>query len=259
MNHKPFNVIILAGGTGGPLPDATGVAAKAHLNIHNRPMLDWVVDAFSRSPEAGNLVVVGSHHLKKLSCMRKVRKRIFQGHNAIQNLVHAVGYIKARLYKGRKKHQGYIVSFCDAVFLTESIVSETLRNIRDSDADIVLHYVEKSTFQQAGLPAERTYIPVGNGLYTGSAIYYVRDFSKIVSNLGKLYEMRKKRKDPKGLLNAISCEGKDFPAIETALSNYLGAKVRILTSRHAGMGMDVDQPSHYELAQSVLRPFEVKR
>ena len=65
------------------------------------------------------------------------------------------------------------------------------RYLRETDADVVLHYVEKSTFDTAGLPAERTYIPIGDGLYTGSTIYYIRDFSKVMSSLGKIREMRK--------------------------------------------------------------------
>jgi len=250
--NSPYNVIILAGGAGGPLTDATGVAEKALLTIHGRTMLDRVVDAFDASPETANIVVVGSDHLDRLECMSKVRKRIPRGLNLVQNLLHAVGYIKHRLYKGAKGHDGYIVSFCDAVFLTEPIITDTLQSIRNSDADIVMHYVERSTFERDGLPAERTYIPIGKGHYTGTTIYYVRTFSKVLSSLDKLAEMRKNRKDPRGILRVIGCEGEDFPAIEQALSRHLDAKVRLLISAHAGMGMDVDKPADYELAKALL-------
>lgn len=250
--NDPYNVIILAGGSGGPLYEATGVQRKAGLKIHGRPMLEWVVDGFDRSPETGNIVVVGSHDLEKLSCMKKVRKRLSRGINLVQNLLHAVGYIKTRLYHGSRGHQGYIISFCDAVFLTEPVITETLRKIRETNADIILHYVEKHTFDKAGLPAERTYIPIGDGLYTGSAIYYVREFSKVFSSLGKLYQMRKIRKDPNGLLRSIGCEGRNLAAIEQALSEQLECKVRILVSPHAEMGMDIDKPSHLKLANDLL-------
>lgn len=247
-----YNVIILAGGSGGALADATGVPEKALLKIHGKSMLDRVVDAFHNSAETGKIVVVGSDHLDELECMSKVRKRIPPGLNAVHNLLTAVGYIKTRLYKGAKGHQGYIVSFCDAVFLTEEIITETLRTIRETDADIVLNYVERSTFEKAGLPADRTYIPIGSGEYTGTTIYYVRAFSKVLTSLDKLATMRKNRKDPGGILRVIGCEGEDFPAIEQALGRNLDAKVRILTSPHAEMGMDVDKPSDYELARQIL-------
>ena len=252
MKNDPYNVIILAGGAAEPLTNGTGVDEKASLTIHDQPMLAWVLNAFQKSPEAGNLVVVGADNLDKLRCMEHVRKRIVQGLSVVQNLLHAVGYIKTRFYKGESEHQGYIISFGDTVFLTPEIVTETLQAIREADADIVMHYVERQTFVDANLPAERTYIPIGGKLYTGTGIYYVRKFSKIFSSLNELGEMRKQRKDPKGILRVIGCEGDDFPAIEKALSKRLDAKVKILVSPHAGMGMDVDKPSDYALARKIL-------
>ena len=255
--NEPYNVIILAGGNAETLTDGTGVDDKASLTIHDQPMLEWVVQAFDKSPEAGNLVVVGSDRLDKLRCMEHVRKRVTQGLNVVQNLLHAVGYIKTKFYFGEADHQGYVISFGDAVFLTPEIVTETLRAIRETDADIVFHYVERHTFEDAGLPAERTYIPIDGKEYTGTAIYYVRKFTKVFSSLDKLVEMRKNRKDPKGILRVIGCEGEDFPAIEAALSQHLDAKVRIMVSPHAGMGMDVDKPSDYRLARKILPPPEM--
>ena len=250
--NEPFNVIILAGGSGGPLTEATGVEEKAMLTVHDRPMLDWVVNAFHESPEVNHLVVVGSARLDKLRSMTFVRKRIPQGVSMVQNLLHAVGYIKTRIYRDSADHQGYVISFCDAVFLTPDIVTETLRAIRQADADIVMHYVERATFEAAGLPAERTYIPIGNGHYTGTTIYYVKRFTKVLSSLDKLAAMRKNRKDPLGILRIIGCESHSFSEIETALSKHLDAKVRILISPHAEMGMDVDKPADYALARKRL-------
>jgi GTP:adenosylcobinamide-phosphate guanylyltransferase len=228
------------------------VEEKATLTIHDQPMLDWVVNAFHGSPEVNHLVVVGSGRLDTLRSMAHVRKRIPQGVNVVQNLLHAVGYIKTRFYRDSSDHQGYVITFCDAVFLTPDIVTDTLRAIREADADIVMHYVERGTFEAAGLPAERTYIPIGNGLYTGTTIYYVKRFTKVLSSLDKLATMRKNRKDPHGILRVIGCEGQNFPDIENALSKHLDAKVRILISPHAEMGMDVDKPSDYALARKRL-------
>ena len=64
--------------------------------------------------------------------------------------------------------------------------------------------------------------------------------------------MRKNRKDPHGILRVIGCEGQDFSAIETALSKHLNAKMRILISPPAELGMDVDKPSDYALARKLL-------
>lgn len=249
---KKYHVILLAGGEKGPLFETTGFVEKALIPIHGKPMLSRVIEAFHASERVDKIVVVGSSNLDALDSMVHVRKRIFTGFNVVQNLLHAVTYIKHRLYGGAADHNGYVISFCDAVFLTPEIIDDTLKSIEELDSDIVLHYVEESTFEQAGLPTKRTYIPIAGKNYTGSTIYYVKKFGKVLTAMPKLVELRKHRKDPQKLLRLIGCEEGDLPDIEGALSRELGARVRICVSKHARMGIDVDKPSDLELAEKML-------
>jgi len=250
---KKLPVILLAGGEKGPLFETTGFVEKALIPIHGKPMLSRVIEAFHACDRVGEIIVVGSSNLDALDAMTHVRKRIFTGLNVVQNLLQAVTYVKYRLAGGASDHNGYVISFCDAVFLTPEIIDDTLRSIEELDSDIVLHYVEKSTFQEAGLPTKRTYIPIAGGLYTGSTIYYVKRFSKVLASMPKLAELRKHRKDPQALLQLIGCEGITLPEIEQAMSRELDARVKICVSPHARIGLDVDKPSDLELAQQVLK------
>ncbi|MDP6445617.1 MAG: NTP transferase domain-containing protein [Pirellulaceae bacterium] len=250
---KKFPIILLAGGEKGPLFETTGYVEKALIPIHGKPMLSRVIETFQASERAAEIVVVGSPNLDDLPAMNHVRKRIFTGLNVVQNLLHAVTYVKHRLYAGAPDHNGYVISFCDAVFLTPEIVDDTLQSIEELDSDIILHYVEKNTFAEAGLPTKRTYIPVGDKHYTGSTIYYVKKFSKVFAAMPKLVSLRKHRKDPEALLRLIGCEGADLPEIEEAISRELSAAVRICVSPHARLGVDVDKPADLELADTVLK------
>jgi GTP:adenosylcobinamide-phosphate guanylyltransferase len=249
---KKYHVILLAGGEKGPLFETTGFVEKALIPIHGKPMISRVIEAFRGSKRVDKIVVVGSPNLDTLESMIHVRKRIFTGINVVQNLLHAVTYVKHRLCGGATDHNGYIISFCDAVFLTPEIIDDTLRSIEQLDSDIVLHYVEKATFEKADLPTKRTYIPVAGQHYTGSTIYYVRKFSRVFAAMPKLIELRKLRKDPSALLRFIGCEGAALPEIERALSHELSARVRICVSKHARIGIDVDKPSDLELAKLLL-------
>lgn len=249
---KKYHVILLAGGEKGPLFEATGYVEKALIPILGKPMLSRVIEAFHASERVDQIVVVGSANLDNLEAMTHVRKRIMNGFGVVQNLLHAVTYVKHRLCAGTLDHNGYVISFCDAVFLTPEIIDDTLKTIEEIDRDVVLHYVEKSTFEEAGLPTSRTYIPLGGKHYTGSTIYYVKRFSKVLKAMPKLVELRKHRKDPQTLLRHIGCVGKDFSEVEKAISRELAVSVHIGVSKHARMAVDVDKPSDLELAEQVL-------
>lgn len=250
---KKYNVILLAGGEKGPLYETTGYVEKALIPIHGKPMLSRVIDAFRASSRVDQIVVVGSANLDALDAMQHVRKRIFTGLNVVQNLLHAVTYVKHRLCSGSADHNGYVISFCDAVFLTPAIIDDTLRSIEEHDSDVVLHYVEQASFQEAGLPTLRTYIPVAGKHYTGGTIYYIKRFSKVIAAMPKLVELRKHRKDPPALLRTIGCDTLDLLGIEETVGNLLSARVKICISKHARLGLDVDKPSDLELAQHLLR------
>lgn len=250
---KKYNVIILAGGEKGSLYDEYGCANKALLSIHGKPMLDWVVEAYHRSELVDNIIIVGSEELDQLSSMRYVKKRIFEGINVVQNLIHGVAYVKASIYGASDKHNGYIISFCDAVFLSTETINDTIRNIDSSQADIVFHYAEKNVFDKKGLISNRMYIPVGDKNYTGTTMYYIKKFSLVSSLMEELWTMRENRKNPKGILKAIGCDNnQSLEAIEHALSKKIKAKVRIFETPHAELGMDVDKPEDYNLAKQYL-------
>lgn len=249
-----LTLIILAGGEKGPLYEATGYEVKALIPIYGKPMIDWVIEAFHQQQHIGDIVVVGPEELETCASMRFVRKRIAPGINLLQNILSAVHYVKSSIYEYRDDHEGYLFSFCDAVFLTDEIVADTLAGIVRRKADVHLHYVEKTSFEKEQLPSKRTYIPVGDKLYTGSTVYYIRKFSLVKSMVDLFGKLRKNRKDPHGLLRALGCEEKSLLEIEQTLSARLTADVSISVSEHARLGMDVDKPSDLALAKEVLLP-----
>ena len=125
------------------------------------------------------------------------------------------------------------------MFLTPAVIDATLESIAQDPADVVLHYVEKSAFEQAGLPARRTFIPIAGKHYTGGTIYFVRKFSKVFAALPSLGQLRKHRKDPERLLRLIGCRGDaDLAEIQQALSERFAVRTRICISPHAELGLN---------------------
>ena len=194
---KNFNLILLAGGKQKPLYEVTKVENKAQIPIHGKPMIEWVLDAFLASGRIAETVVAEPRTLDALPCIEKVRKRVHGGSTVLESLTNAVGCVKMHVpLQEEEVHQGYLISFGDAVFLNEKTIHAVLENIDRTDPDIALHYVERGTYERAGLPLTRTFIPIGEGRYTGTTIYYT------IYGLVLLYSPLRKR-----LLNtAGSCQ-----------------------------------------------------
>lgn len=247
-----LSVIILAGGEKGPLYEPTGYKTKALIPIHGKPMLDWVIDAFHADERVGDIIVVGDDELDKCAGMRHVTQRVPAGFNLMQNIMAGVAFVRTMIHNESTDHSGYVISFCDAVFLTPEIISDTLTNIIDTSADFHLHYVEKESYKKAKLPTERTWIPVDGKEYTGSTIYYIRRFSQVSGLFETFGEIRNNRKDSRGLLRAIDCEGLTLAEIEEKVSKKINANLKISISPHPRLGMDVDKPADLELAEQLL-------
>jgi molybdopterin-guanine dinucleotide biosynthesis protein A len=249
---KKYNLIVLAGGRQEPLYEVTGVENKAQILIHGKPMLEWVLDAFTASRKIADIVVAGPRELEQLDCMKQVRKRVHGGATVLESLMNAVAYAKLRLSSGDAVHRGYLISFGDAVFLNPEVIQAMLNNIETSLPDLALHYVEKGVYERAGLPLTRTFIPMAEGLYTGTTLYYVRRFRDLSGCLPQLAQLRKVRKQPQKLLQELGCEEMSMNEIATHLSRQLDAKLKIFALDHPEAGMDVDKPVDLALAKKWL-------
>jgi len=249
---KKYNLIILAGGHQESLFNVTGVENKSQICIHGKPMLEWVIEAFRASGKIAEIVVAGPNELEQLDCMKHVRKRVHGGATALESLMNAVGYAKLRAASGPTIHRGYLISFGDAVFLNPKVVLAMLKNIESAQSDLALHYVEKGVYEQAGLPLTRTFIPMKNGLYTGTTLYYVRRFRDLFSWLPQLTQLRKLRKQPDKLMQELGCTGMSMREIEMHLSKQLDTTLKIFDLPHPEAGMDVDKPVDLELAKKWL-------
>ncbi len=250
---KKYNLIILAGGENEEWCNQYGYNRKAFLPLDGEPMLGRVIHAYRKSKYIDKIVVVGSAELDQLSAMKYVHKRVGEGKSFIQNLVRAIIYVKSSIYKFRNRHNGYLISFCDAAYLNTKIIDATLEELDRHDPDLGIHYVEKQTLSNGGFPVEnRSYMPVAGKQYTGSNIYYVRYFRVLVKVLKDIVTLRSYRKNPRLILKHLGCEDKDFDGISEVLSRKLKNRTKIIVSPFAEMGVDVDKPIDYELAKIEL-------
>ncbi len=250
---KKYNLIILAGGENEKWCKQYGYNKKPFLPLNGKPMLDRVVQSFRNSIYIDKIIVVGPRELDQLDCMKYVDKRIPEGGSFIQNLIHGIAYLKAFIYKFKRNHNGYLISFCDAAFLNTYVINKTIENLDPHDPGMVLHYVPKEVIARRGFLVEnRTFMYVAGRPYTGANIYYVKKFSAVLRVIKDLAAMRKYRKTPEKMLEHLGCKDKPYSGIEKVLSKMMRVKVKIFVSPYAEMGVDIDKPIDYELAKSQL-------
>ena len=248
-----YNLILLAGGEDELWCQKYGHKRKAFLPLLGKPMINWVIEAFQASEYIDNIIVVGPKGLAQLDSMRYVRKHLIERSSFIQNLLYAAFYIKALIYKFTAKHNGYLISFCDAALLTKDIINATLKIITETNPEVALIYVKKETIAASGYPVEnRTYTDVLGKAYTSSNIYYVKKITILMRALKDIMLIRKFRKEPKEIFRHLGIDNKDISGIEEVLSKRLATKIKIFISPHAEMGVDVDKPVDYEQAKIQL-------
>ena len=216
-------------------------------------MLSWVIKAFHQSHLFNTIIVVGSKSLDKLPEINLVTHRIFQGYSLIQNLLHGILFLKIFIHKMANQYRGYVVSFCDAPLLTPEIITHTMHTITNSDADIVIHYVEDKTILNSQLSlSKRSYLTVGNKNYTGSNIYYIKTLRVLWKCLPYLREIRKIRKNPNKIYEILGCDNRSFSHIEKHINTLLGFKIQLLVSPYVEMGVDVDNSDDFEIVKNYL-------
>ncbi|MCD4780289.1 MAG: YegS/Rv2252/BmrU family lipid kinase [Candidatus Omnitrophica bacterium] len=250
---KKYNVIILADSVKGPLYEEFGQEHKALIPIHGKPILDWVVGAFHKSELIDNIIVVGDEVLDQLASMRHVRARVMPGVNFFQSIIHGITYMKTSVYGLADKHNGYLLAFGDAVFLTPDIIDEVVDHVSQSRADLVLHYTERKLFDKLRFKDERVYIPLGKKQYTDTNIYYISRFNMIASLIEELSQFKGDRKDHKPVLKMLGCDYETIPEIETFLSKKISAKAKIFITQYHELSMEVDTPQDLDKAKRLLR------
>lgn len=255
------NLIILAGPSRSPLLDNTGLGNKALLPIHGKPMLDWVVEAFRDSGCINKIVVVGPQELDRLESMQFVDRRVDASFSLVRNVMRGISFVRWTWYRNSPRHPGYIITFCDAVFLTPEAIADTIGNIQRSKRDLVLHYVEKTSFDAKGMTTPRTWIEVQDKLYAGSSIYYIRKFGKLTHGLHLIADLQEHRKKPEGfagipgvpgLQGLAGLKSRSLKDIEQALSNRLGRGVGLFVSDHPELGMEMASQTDLEMANAIL-------
>lgn len=244
---EKINAVVLAGSS----DKVFGVSCKALTFIHGRPMVDYVLDALKESRRIGQISIVGP--------VKQLQNKL---ENEVDYYFEEKGSLFENLRMGLRpflQDPHVLLVSSDVPLITGQIVDEFLARCEEHPSDLCYPIVEKRLMEKVFPGAERTYVKLKEGSFTGGNIICLNprvldiceDFTK------KAIEFRKKPWKTGKLLGikflAMLLMGMlTIPKIEERFCEILNVKGVAILSEHPELANDVDKPSDLKMAERYL-------
>jgi len=252
-----MDAILTAGGIplpGEPLYEYTRGGSKAMLDLAGKPMIQWVLDALSRSPKINHIVVIGLAELGGITCPKPI--------TFLPNQKDMLGNINTGLEALRRLQTGSeyaLIAASDVPGVTTEMINWLVDNVQSSGVDLCYQVVTQQVMEEKFPTSRRTYTHVKDMTVCGGDINAIR--VNVASNLTLMWEkLISARKNP---LKQASILGFDILfglLFRTATIDQLARMIckrlqvtgKVIESPHAEMGMDVDKPHQLEIMRNFL-------
>lgn len=151
-----MDAIITAGGIpkpGDPLYEYTQGQNKALLDLAGKPMIQWVVDALSKSKEIEKIVVVGLDGKDDLTCSKPITFLPNQG-NMLENII--AGTHKVIELNQKTEHVLSVSS--DIPAITGEMVDWMVNEVNKTDRDVYYNVIKRETMDARFPGSKRSFI-----------------------------------------------------------------------------------------------------
>jgi len=247
------NAVVLAGrANDGKLRECADVPYEALLPLGGRPMLYWVVKALEEAQGVGQIVVVGPpEHLTGAVAGTGARV-VPPGQDVLDNINIGLSSLP--------QDEKVLISTSDIPLITGPIVDDFLSDCdARGDADLYYAIVPKEYCEKSFPGVHRTYLTLKDGTYTGGNLFVLKPavLAGRQELVRRLYDARKNPLQMVTivglpLLFGVLVHAYTVEDAEEIVSKRFGLVGRAVKTPHPEIGVDVDKPSDYELAQSLL-------
>ena len=258
-----MDAIVTAGGLllpKDPLYHLTQVDKKALIPLLGRPMISWVLDAICGSGMVEHIAVVGLSPQE----LAYPDKRVY--------FVDSVGSLIGNVFAGLGKLQELnptvkkiLILSSDIPLITPEIIRDFVEACGPQDGDIYYAVVEEKTMEGRFPDSKRTFVPFKGGRYSGGDVFLV-DVVVATGNIALAQALTGSRKN---YLKQAQLIGFDFIVrfLLRRMTVHDAAKragkkakldVRVVDTRFAELGMDLDKARHYEIIKGYLESGEAQ-
>lgn len=252
-----MDAIITAGGTplpGEPLYEYTKGLPKAMVDIAGKPMIQWVIDAFSRASKIDHLVVIGLPELGGVTCSKPTTFLANQG-DMLGNIKAGVNEIK----KINPDSEYVLIAASDVPAVTAEMVDWLVQSVEDSKADLFYNVISREVMDKRYPNSRRTFTKIKGLELCGGDINALRLSAtfQLTTLWEKLIAARKNPFKQAGILGLDVLSGFLFrtdtlDVLARKISKRLGVTGKAVICPFAELGMDVDKSHQLEMMRADL-------
>lgn len=252
-----MDAIITAGGIplpGEPLYEYTRGGSKAMLDLAGKPMIQWVLDAISRSPKINHIIVIGLSELGGITCPKPITFLPNQK-DMLANINIGLDALK-RLQTGSEY---VLIAASDVPGITTEMVNWMVDTVEISHSDICYQVIKRDLMEEKFPASHRTYTHLKGMQICGGDVNAVRvNMDPSVSNLWE--QLIASRKNPIkqasilgfDVLFGLLFRSATIEELARMISKRLKITGKVIQCPYAEMGMDVDKPNQLEIMRHFL-------
>lgn len=247
--------VILAGGKINPknelYAESKGLT-KAMIDIHGKPMVQWVIDAANKAKSVEKLIIAGLPDFENLRSGKPVQLLNDQG-GIVENLSAA-----AKIILNEAPETEYFVSItADIPLIQAEIIEKVIDAGKETGYDFLFHIVEKKAMDASYPGVKRTYFRLRDGRFCGGDMHLI--CPKVFVNPA-YYKLVEYRKNPIrmitmfgfGVLLRMIFYPPTLAMAAKIVNERLGFSGKAVISDEPAIGMDIDTMHHLAISREKL-------
>jgi len=244
------DAVVLAGGNASKVaPESQGL--KSLLELGSKPLISYVIASLEQTAAVKKIIIVCPPGTKE-SFLSFGHQVLEVGGSLMEKIATALKLTDTEMV---------LVASSDIPFITAAMVEKFLAACLAPDVDFYYPIVPKDLTEKKFPQTKRTYLKLNEGVFTGGNIHLIKKeaFLKNINLAEKVFSLRK---SPIGLLGLLGWRfvlkfflGRlSIKELEAKAGALLAAKVKAVICDDPEIGVDIDKPEDWQMANAYLQP-----